>query len=68
MRLCIASLPGLLLSLQTASYTYSGTADQNSPKLSNVNYFTRINPDRAKKRAIHQVEAMGYEATLSNAS
>lgn len=37
MRLCMASLPGLLLSLETASYTHSGTADQNSPKLSNVN-------------------------------
>ncbi len=37
MRLCMASLPGLLLSLQTASYTHSGTADQNSTKLSNVN-------------------------------
>jgi transposase len=33
-----------------------------------ADYFTRINPDRAKKRAIHQLEAMGYEVTLSNAS
>jgi hypothetical protein len=33
-----------------------------------ADYFTRINPDRAKKRAIHQLEAMGYEVTLSTAS
>jgi transposase len=33
-----------------------------------ADYFNRINPDRAKKRAIHQLETMGYEVTLSNAS
>lgn len=33
-----------------------------------ADYFTRINPDRAKKRAIHQLEAMGYEVTLNTAS
>ena len=33
-----------------------------------ADYFTRLNPARAKKRAIHQLEAMGYEVTLSNAS
>ena len=27
-------------------------------------YFTRLHPDRAKKRAIHQLEAMGYHVTL----
>lgn len=31
-------------------------------------YFTRLNPDRAKKRAIHQLEAMGYRVTLGHAS
>jgi len=33
-----------------------------------ADYFTRINPDRTKKRAIHQLEAMGYEVTLNTAS
>lgn len=31
-------------------------------------YFTRLHPDRAKTRAIHQLEAMGYQVTLSQAS
>ena len=31
-------------------------------------YFTRLHPDRSKKRAIHQLEAMGYRVTLENAS
>ncbi|MGL5809339.1 MAG: IS110 family transposase [Nocardioides sp.] len=31
-------------------------------------YFTRLNPGRAKKRAIHQLQAMGYRVTLDNAS
>ncbi len=31
-------------------------------------YFTRLNPARAKKRAIHQLEAMGYRVTLDNVS
>lgn len=31
-------------------------------------HFTRLNPDRAKKRAIHQLEAMGYRVALGNAS
>jgi len=32
-------------------------------------YFSRLNPDRAKRRAIHQLEAMGYRVvTLENAS
>ena len=33
-----------------------------------ADYFTRLNPARAKKRAIHQLEAMGYRVTLDNAS
>jgi transposase len=33
-----------------------------------ADYFTRLHPDRAKKRAIHQLEAMGYRVTLGNAS
>lgn len=33
-----------------------------------ADYFTRLNPDRAKKRAIHQLEAMGYRVTLGHAS
>lgn len=33
-----------------------------------VDYFTRLHPDRAKKRAIHQLEAMGYHVTLDHAS
>lgn len=33
-----------------------------------ADYFTRLHPDRAKKRAIHQLEAMGYSVTLDNAS
>ena len=33
-----------------------------------ADYFTRINPDRAKKRAIHQLESMGYRVTLDHAS
>jgi transposase len=31
-------------------------------------YFTRLNPGRAKKQAIHQLEAMGYHVTLEDAS
>jgi transposase len=33
-----------------------------------ADYFTRLNPGRAKTRAIHQLEAMGYRVTLDNAS
>jgi transposase len=33
-----------------------------------ADYFTRLHPDRAKKRAIHQLEAMGYRVTLDQAS
>lgn len=33
-----------------------------------ADYFTRLNPGRAKKRAIHQLEAMGYHVTLHDAS
>ena len=29
-----------------------------------ADYFARLHPDRAKKRAIHQLEAMGYHVTL----
>ena len=31
-------------------------------------YFTRLNPTRAKNRAIHQLEAMGYTVTLDTAN
>ncbi len=31
-------------------------------------FFTRLHPDRAKKRAIGQLEAMGYRVTLDHAS
>jgi len=33
-----------------------------------ADYFTRLHPDRAKKRAVHQLEAMGYRVTLDNVS
>ncbi len=33
-----------------------------------ADYFTRLHPDRAKNRAIHQLEAMGYHVTLTHAS
>jgi len=33
-----------------------------------ADYFTRLHPDRAKKRAIHQLQAMGYHVTLDQAS
>ena len=33
-----------------------------------ADYFTRLHPERAKKRAIHQLEAMGYHVTLTHAS
>ena len=29
-----------------------------------ADFFTRLNPDRAKNRALHQLEAMGYQITL----
>ena len=32
-----------------------------------VDYYTRLRPDRTKKRAIHQLEAMGYNVTLDRA-
>ena len=28
-------------------------------------YFTRLNPRKAKDRAVHQLEAMGYTVTLN---
>jgi transposase len=31
-------------------------------------YFTRLNPDRARNRALHQLQAMGYHVTLERAS
>lgn len=31
-----------------------------------ADYFTRLNPDRAKRRAIHQLEAMGYRVTIDD--
>jgi transposase len=31
-------------------------------------YFTRLNPERARNRAIHQLQAMGYHVTLDRAS
>ena len=33
-----------------------------------ADYFTRLHPDHAKKRAIHQLEAMGYHVTSATAS
>ncbi len=33
-----------------------------------ADYFTRLNPDRAKKRALHQLEAMGYQVPLDHTS
>lgn len=33
-----------------------------------ADYFTRLHPDRTKKRAIHQLEAMGYHVTSATAS
>ncbi len=33
-----------------------------------ADYFTRLNPDRARNRAIHQLQAMGYQVTLDTAS
>lgn len=29
-----------------------------------ADYYTRLHPDRAKRRALHQLEAMGYHVTL----
>ena len=33
-----------------------------------ADYFNRLHPERAKKRAIHQLQAMGYNVTLTHAS
>ncbi len=33
-----------------------------------ADYFTQLHPTRAKNRAIHQLEAMGYRVTLDDAS
>ncbi len=33
-----------------------------------ADFFTRLHPDRTKRRAISQLEAMGYRVTLDNAS
>jgi transposase len=33
-----------------------------------ADYFNRLHTDRAKKRAINQLEAMGYQVTLIHAS
>jgi transposase len=32
-----------------------------------ADYFTRLHPERAKNRALHQLEAMGYHVTLDHA-
>jgi transposase len=31
-------------------------------------FFTRLHPERAKNRAVHQLQAMGYQVTLNQAS
>lgn len=31
-------------------------------------FFTRLNPDRARTRAIRQLESLGYTVTLASAS
>jgi len=33
-----------------------------------ADFFTRLHPDRAARRAIHQLQAIGYEVTLKRAS
>ena len=33
-----------------------------------ADYFNRLHPERARKRAISQLEAMGYNVTLTHAS
>ena len=33
-----------------------------------ADYFTTLHPERARNRAIHQLEAMGYKVTLDHAS
>ena len=33
-----------------------------------AHYFSRLHPERAEKRAISQLEAMGYQVTLTQAS
>ncbi len=33
-----------------------------------ADYYTRLRPERAKQRAIHQLEAMGYRVTIDQAS
>jgi len=33
-----------------------------------ADYFNRLHHERAKKRAINQLEAMGYQVTLTHAS
>ena len=33
-----------------------------------ADYFSALHPDRARKRAIHQLETLGYRVTLDNAS
>ena len=33
-----------------------------------ADYFTRLHPEQAKKRAINQLQAMGYQVTLTYAS
>ena len=44
----------------------SVTANPNLARLHD--YFTRLNPERTRTRAIHQLEAMGYQVTLSHPS
>lgn len=31
-------------------------------------YYSRLNPERTRTRAVRQLEAMGYRVTLDNAS
>ena len=32
-----------------------------------ADFFTRLHPERTKNRALHQLEAMGYQVTLGRA-
>ena len=49
----ICTIPGI--SILTADVIVAETG---------ADYYTRLHPERAKRRALHQLEAMGYDVTL----
>lgn len=51
------------LSLATSAISRQGR-DGTPYEDPGADFFTRLHPERAKSRALHRLEAMGYQVTL----